>query len=726
MSNQAFLQHLNEVQYQAVIHTEGSALILAGAGSGKTRVLTSRIAWLLHEGLATANQILAVTFTNKAAKEMVTRISAMLPFALERAWIGTFHGLCNKMLRIHAPDAGLTPTFQIMDAADQLSMVKRLLKAANLPEERYKPSQVTGFINGQKEQGIRATDAIDDNPFTHELIQIYQVYEQECQANNLVDFAELLLRSYELLQKNERIRSHYQNRFTHILVDEFQDTNDLQYLWLKMLAAKHQHVFAVGDDDQSIYSFRGANTANMMKFERDFNVKHIFRLEQNYRSFGHILDAANAIISHNNARLGKNLWTDAGLGEKIACYEALSDQTEAKWITSKIETLKFKGIKADQIAVLYRTNALSRALEHALFSAGINYRVYGGLRFFDRAEIKHAMAYLRLIANHRDDQAFLRIVNFPPRGIGAKSVERLQEIATLQDIALFHTISQASGRSAANLASFGQQIASFGVKARELPLNEMVSEVIDTFGLIDHYRTEKDGLDRIDNLQELISAAAVFSEEYVAQDNEDISTLDAFLAHASLEAGEFRQQDDTQAAIQLMTIHAAKGLEFDTVFLAGCEDGLLPHENCLVDANAIEEERRLMYVAITRAQRQLYLTYSRSRMLHGQTRYLLRSRFLDEIPESTIECEQESEYATYTAPAHPKYSARTQYLKSTSMPARTVMGFKAGQLVSHSKFGEGTIISIEGMDNDARVEVNFSKAGTKWLALAYAKLTVLG
>ena len=723
MHDLPFLRHLNDAQHEAVTCPEGSALILAGAGSGKTRVLTSRIAWLLHAGHAHPNQILAVTFTNKAAKEMIARISAMLPFAPERSWIGTFHGLCNKMLRIHAKEAGLSSTFQIMDTADQLAMIKRLLKAANLPEERYRPSQVAQFINGQKEQGLRASDVSDDNPWVHDAMTIYAAYETQCQSDNLVDFAELLLRSFELLQKNEPIRNHYQQRFTHILVDEFQDTNRLQYRWLKLLAGDRNTLFAVGDDDQSIYSFRGATTTNMQHFERDFQVKNLIRLEQNYRSFGHILDAANAVISYNGARLGKNLWTDAGSGDPILCYEAQSDLSEARWIANRLESHLFRGTPASEIAILYRTNALSRVLEHALFSAGIAYRVYGGLRFFDRMEIKHAMAYLRLIANHADDQAFLRIVNFPPRGIGAKSVERQQEIAALQGISLFHTISQSSGRGATSLIQFGQFIASMGQKARQLPLEELVSVVIHDTGLIDYYRNEKEGTDRIENLQELVSAARLFAEEYVEDENEGVSVLDGFLTHTSLEAGEFQNQDTQQSAVQLMTIHAAKGLEFDVVFLAGCEEGILPHENSLAQTSSLEEERRLMYVAITRAKRQLYLSCSRSRMLHGQTRYLLRSRFIDEIPETTITFEQESDY---DRPIQKSNGQQFNRPTSATTSKKTVQGFFIGQLVTHAKFGEGTITAIEGQAADARVEVRFKKAGTKWLALEYAKLTPAG
>ncbi|MBZ0126339.1 MAG: UvrD-helicase domain-containing protein, partial [Rhodocyclaceae bacterium] len=653
----SFLSGLNPPQHAAVTLPPQHALILAGAGSGKTRVLTTRIAWLIQTGQAGPHGILAVTFTNKAAKEMMVRLTAMLPINTRGMWIGTFHGLCNRMLRAHHRDAGLPQLFQILDSADQLAAVKRLLKALNVDDEKFPPRDVVNFINGQKEAGLRpdAAEAWDD--YTRKRVELYREYEAQCQREGVVDFAELLLRSYELLARNEPIRLHYQSRFRHILVDEFQDTNVLQYRWLKLLAGHPSpptplplagegsvesrsrgsngmgaSLFCVGDDDQSIYAFRGAEVGNMRDFEREFRVDNVIRLEQNYRSHGNILDAANAIIKNNAARLGKNLWTDAGTGEPIRVYEAFNDTEEARWIVEEVKSLSLDGMARREMALLYRSNAQSRVLEHALFSAGLPYRVYGGLRFFERQEVKHALAYLRLIANADDDGAFLRVVNFPARGIGARSIEQLQDAAKATKVSLCE-----AAKEGGKAAAFAELIRKLKEACEGLTLPETVEQVLALSGLRTHYQNEKEGQDRLANLDELVNAAANFvAEEGTADAEGELSgDLAAFLSHASLEAGE-HQAGEGDDALQLMTVHSAKGLEFDAVFISGLEEGLFPHENSVREEKGLEEERRLMYVAVTRARQRLYISHAQTRMLHGQTRYNLPSRFFDEIPEELL------------------------------------------------------------------------------------------
>ncbi|WP_172204536.1 UvrD-helicase domain-containing protein [Niveibacterium sp. COAC-50] len=715
----SLLDNLNPEQLAAVTLPPQPALILAGAGSGKTRVLTTRIAWLISTGQTTPHGLLAVTFTNKAAKEMLARLSAMLPINTRGMWIGTFHGLCNRLLRAHYRDAGLPETFQILDSADQLAAIKRLLKALNVDDEKYPPRDLQHFINGNKEAGVRADAAEAWDDWTRKKVALYAEYERQCQKEGVVDFAELLLRAYELLTRNEPLRAHYQSRFRHILVDEFQDTNRLQYLWLKLLAGHGgpapAAVFAVGDDDQSIYAFRGADVGNMRDFEREFAVKSVIRLEQNYRSHGNILDAANAIIANNSRRLGKNLWTEAGAGEPIRLYEALTDMDEARWIVEEIQSLIRDGAARSDIALLYRSNAQSRVLEHQLFSTGIPYRVYGGLRFFERQEIKHALAYLRLIANADDDTAFARVVNFPTRGIGARSLELLADSARTYNTSLYATVPHLAGRPAASLAVFVRLIEDMRQATRDLPLPEVIDHVLEHSGLRAHYRAEREGEERLANLDELLNAGANFISE--AED----PTLTGFLAHASLEAGE-HQADAGQEAIQLMTVHAAKGLEFDAVFLTGVEEGLFPHENSIQETDGLEEERRLMYVAVTRARKRLYLTLAQSRMLHGQTRYSLKSRFIDEIPPQLIKwLTPRQAAARYYEPS--QESAHRTPPRASSVPSRDLGGFRIGQLVRHAKFGEGVIVSAEGSGGDAKVQINFGGAhGIKWLMLAMAKL----
>ena len=728
----SLLDHLNAPQLAAVTLPPAHALILAGAGSGKTRVLTTRIAWLISTGQVSPPGVLAVTFTNKAAKEMQTRLAGMLPINVRGMWIGTFHGLCNRLLRAHYRDAGLPQLFQILDSADQQASVKRLLKSLNVDDEKFPPRELCHFINAQKEQGLRAgaVEAYDD--WARKRVGLYEAYEAQCQREGVVDFAELLLRSYELLERNEPLRRHYQERFRHILVDEFQDTNKLQYRWLKLLAGGGAHLFCVGDDDQSIYAFRGADVGNMADFEREFKVQNMIRLEQNYRSHGNILDAANAIIKNNPSRLGKNLWTEAGSGEPIRIYESYSEGDEARWIVEEVKALTRDGHARAEIALLYRSNAQSRALEHALFNAGLPYRVYGGLRFFERAEIKHALAYLRLIANTEDDTAFARVVNFPARGIGARSLENLQDAAKAAASSLHAAIPQVAGAGGAKLAAFAALI----VKLREaahLPLPELVDHVVELSGLRAHYKNEKEGQERLDNLDELINAAASFvAEEGVPNQDGEITgefgnDLSSFLAHASLEAGE-HQAGEGDDALQLMTVHSAKGLEFNVVFISGLEDGLFPHENSMNEDKGLEEERRLMYVAVTRARQRLYLSFAQTRMLHGQTRYNLPSRFLDEVPEELVKwltpragkggfAAPEGGSRAYGAPGAPTYSSTPRRSESSGGS-----GFRIGQSVMHAKFGLGVIVNAEGSGTDARVQVNFGNAGMKWLALSVAKL----
>ena len=763
------LATLNPEQSAAVTLPAEHALILAGAGSGKTRVLTTRIAWLLQNGYVSPGGILAVTFTNKAAKEMMTRLSAMLPVNVRGMWIGTFHGLCNRFLRSHFRMAGLPQAFQILDTQDQLSAIKRLCKQYQIDDERFPPKQMAYFISGCKEEGLRPKDVVASDPDTRKKVEVYQLYEEQCQREGVVDFGELMLRSYELLRDNDPVREHYQRRFRHILIDEFQDTNKLQYAWIKMLAGQGGDgiaspdgaggaVLAVGDDDQSIYAFRGARVGNMADFVREFQVQHQIKLEQNYRSFSNILDSANALISHNSKRLGKNLRTDAGPGEPVRVYEAPSDFAEAQWMVDEMKQLVRDDVERKEIAVLYRSNAQSRVIETALFNAGMPYRVYGGLRFFERAEIKHALAYLRLLENPNDDTSFMRVVNFPARGIGARSIELLQDVAKATGCSLHDAVSALPGRAGAVIASFVAKVDVLREQTTGMNLRNIIELMLDQSGLLEHYRLDREGADRIENLEELVNAAESFvmqegfgrdaagmtplvsspdatAEDPFGETGETLSPLVAFLTHAALEAGDNMAQAG-QDAIQLMTVHSAKGLEFDCVFITGMEEGLFPHENSMSDHEGLEEERRLMYVAITRARKRLYLSHSQTRMLHGQTRYNLKSRFFDELPEECLK---------YLTPKHqPSAAARSWgqtfapnsgagYAYSTGAAAgfgsevarkeEPAHGLKVKQKVFHAKFGEGTVLTLEGSGADARAQISFPRHGTKWLALSVAKLT---
>jgi DNA helicase-2/ATP-dependent DNA helicase PcrA len=720
--NPALLSGLNPEQRAAVELPAQSALILAGAGSGKTRVLTTRIAYLISTGQASPQGLLAVTFTNKAAKEMLARLSAMLPINTRGMWIGTFHGLCNRMLRAHHREANLPQTFQILDSGDQLSAIKRVMKLLNVDDEKFPPREMQWFISGSKEQGLRAADVEAFDPYTRRKVEVFAEYDAQCQREGVVDFSELLLRCYELLARNQQLREHYQARFRHILVDEFQDTNPLQYRWLKLLAGRDNSIFAVGDDDQSIYAFRGATVGNMQELLRDFRIANVIKLEQNYRSLGNILDAANALIARNRERLGKNLWTAETKGDPLRIYEAPTDMEEARFIVEEVEQLRQEGVRLSEIALLYRSNAQSRVLEHALVSAGLSYRVYGGLRFFERQEIKHALAYLRLLENTDDDNALLRIINFPTRGIGARSVEQLQEAARTNNTTLFDAAARAGGK----VTAFVGLVEMMRNEIRELPLPEIVDHVLQHSGLIAHYQNEtgakkREAQERLENLNELITAATMFVHE-----NEDDS-LTAFLTHAALEAGE-HQAGEGDDALHLMTVHAAKGLEFHTVFITGLEQGLFPHQNSLDAEGGLDEERRLMYVALTRARRRLYLTFAQSRMLHGQVNYGMASSFLRELPQELLHW--------LTPKYEPRFGSASAPKAGYTQPARDEGGFGAapapaadspwriGQRVFHQKFGEGVVMGVKG-GTEGQVQVNFKHAGTKWLALEYAKLTAV-
>jgi DNA helicase II / ATP-dependent DNA helicase PcrA len=728
------LTRLNSRQLKAVTLPHVSALILAGAGSGKTRVLTTRVAWLIQTGQVGPHGVLAVTFTNKAAREMLTRISAMLMINTRGMWVGTFHGLCNRMLRAHYRDAGLPQTFQILDSQDQLALIKRLLKAMNVDDERFPPRELQYFVNANKEAGLRSAAVEAHDERSKRLNELYAEYDQQCNREGVVDFAELLLRCFELLTRNEILRSHYQRRFSHILVDEFQDTSRLQYLWLKLLAGSHNAVFAVGDDDQAIYAFRGASAQNIFEFEREFASGNLIKLEQNYRSQGHILEAANALITHNRKRLGKDLWTDAGDGEPLRVYEAGTDIDEAAFILEEVKSLRSEGTSLSEMALLYRSNAQSRVLEHALFTAGLPYRVYGGLRFFERQEIKHALAYLRLVANPDDDGAFTRVLNLPARGVGNRSLEQVQDTSKQRGVSLWQSAraNPPAGKAGQGVTGFIRLIEGLREDCLGLALPELVALVIERSGLTGHYQAERDGKDRIENLEELVNAAGSFNaegstliraeddavkgieERETSAGDPRLHALSDFLVHAALEAGE-HQAAPGQHALQLMTVHSAKGLEFDVVFVSGLEEGLFPHDNSLSEADGVEEERRLMYVALTRARRRLYLSHAQTRMLHGQTRYNIASRFLREIPQHLIQLAnvQFVKVAKTTNAAH---AVAAVGIPSAASP------WRIGQDVVHPKFGPGVIVSVRGRGSDARVMVNFRRDGMKELALEYAKL----
>ncbi|MGI9301829.1 MAG: DNA helicase II [Gammaproteobacteria bacterium] len=717
------LDPLNEAQREAVAAPLGPALVLAGAGSGKTRVLVHRIAWLCQvEGLSPYS-VLAVTFTNKAAAEMRGRVEGLLGMNVGGMWVGTFHGLSHRLLRSHAQEAGLPQTFQILDSDDQLRLVRRVLKGLDLDESKWPPKQAQWFINGRKDDGLRPKHLDDEgDPVSRQLIRIYTAYQAACEHAGLVDFAELLLRTLELLRNHESLLAHYRERFRHVLVDEFQDTNAIQYAWLRLMAGERTPVFVVGDDDQSIYGWRGARIENIQNFGRDYPDTQTFRLEQNYRSTGAILQAANTLIDNNQGRMGKNLWTAGEDGDPIYLYAAYNEQDESRFVTDKILDWVAQGNMRHEVAVLYRSNAQSRVLEELCMARRIPYRVYGGFRFFERAEIKDSLAYLRLTANHDDDASFERVVNLPPRGIGNRTLDTLRTHAQAQTISMWAAAkalieaSALNARAANALAGFLKLINDISNGIAMLPLHEQVDHAIQHSALKKHYGKEsgEKGRARVENLEELVNAARGFTLE--PEQQAGMTPLDAFLAHAALEAGE-GQGDAWEDCVQLMTLHSAKGLEFPLVFLVGMEEGLFPSSMSMEEPGRLEEERRLCYVGITRACRQLVMTYAESRHRYGNVNYNPPSRFIGEIPGELI------------AEVRP----RLKVSQPVYQPGRRVPvieepldgGIRIGQRVAHIKFGEGVVLDSEGRGGAARVHVNFESVGSKWLVLSYAKLEVI-
>jgi ATP-dependent DNA helicase UvrD/PcrA len=718
------LNPLNDEQRAAVTAPLGPVLVLAGAGSGKTRVLTHRIAWVIQAEGASPHNILAVTFTNKAAAEMRGRVERLLGVPGGALWIGTFHGLAHRLLRIHWREAHLVQGFQIIDSEDQQRLIKKLIRAAELDETRWIPREVQWFINANKDEGRRPRHLKDGNdPTRMQLIRLYASYEEACARAGAVDFAELLLRAYELWRDNPELLAHYRRRFQHVLVDEFQDTNGIQYEWLRLIAPGTpdaqgyvSYPFVVGDDDQSVYAFRGARVANLQEFRRDYSNAQLFRLEQNYRSTANILAAANGLIGHNNSRLGKNLWTNGEKGEPIRLYTAFNERDEAEFVTHRIREHVAHGGLRREVAILYRSNAQSRVFEEAFLSARVPYRVYGGLRFFERAEIKDALAYLRLIANRRDDASFERVVNLPTRGVGAKSLDVLRDYARANSTSLWDAAAAAiaagtlGAKAAMAVHGFMGLIERIAADSGSLALHEQVDQVLKGSGLIEHFRREKAerGEARVENLDELVSAARGFAPEA-----SDLPPLESFLAHAALESGE-GQADEWEDCVQMMTLHTAKGLEFPVVFLCGMEEGLFPHQRSLNDLEGLEEERRLCYVGMTRAMRQLYLTCAEQRRLHGVDSYGQASRFIREIPEELVE------------EVRPRVQVSRPVAVGRFRPQEpAVGGVRLGARVRHGKFGEGVILSVEGNGAQARVQVSFERQGTKWLMVQYANLEPL-
>jgi DNA helicase-2/ATP-dependent DNA helicase PcrA len=712
------LNPLNDAQRAAVTAPLGPVLVLAGAGSGKTRVLTHRIIWVIQAENASPHSILAVTFTNKAAAEMRGRVEQLLSMPSGGLWIGTFHGIAHRLLRLHWREAGLVQGFQILDSEDQQRLIKKMIKAQNLDESRWVPREVQGFINSNKDEGLRPKDIKDkDDPTRAQFIRLYADYETACAKAGVVDFAELLLRAFELWRDNAGLLAHYRQRFRHVLVDEFQDTNSIQYGWLKLLVGKEGYPFVVGDDDQSIYRWRGAKVENLHQFRRDYPTAVLCRLEQNYRSTAAILAAANGLISHNSGRLGKNLWTSGAQGDPIRLYAAFNERDEAEFVTHRIRDWVAHGGTRREIAILYRSNAQSRVFEEAFISGRIPYKVYGGLRFFERAEIKDALAYLRLISNRKDDASFERVVNLPTRGIGAKSLDAIREYAKGAGSTMWEAAAASIGdtlgpKASQALHGFMSLVERLAHEVTNLPLHEQVDHVLQGSGLIEFYKKEKGdrGEGRVDNLDELVSAARGFTPEGV---DGELPPLESFLAHAVLESGE-GQGGAWEDCVQMMTLHTAKGLEFPMVFLCGMEDGLFPHQRSLNDIDGLEEERRLCYVGMTRAMKQLFLTYAEQRRLHGVDSYGAPSRFIKETPEELIE-----EIRPRVQVSRPVAVGRFR----PEEPA--VAGVRLGARVRHGKFGEGVILNVEGNGAHARVQVSFESQGTKWLMVQYANLEPL-
>jgi DNA helicase II / ATP-dependent DNA helicase PcrA len=716
------IDDLNDKQREAVSAGLTNILVLAGAGSGKTRVLVHRIAWLIEVEKLSPFNILAVTFTNKAAHEMKTRIASMIGMRANTMWVGTFHGLAHRILRAHWEPAGLAKNFQIIDSNDQFRLIRRIIREKQLDEAKWPPRQAQSYINQKKDHGLRPDDIKGTHDHFESVMQnIYEQYEAICQKSGLVDFAEMLLRAYDVLRKHEDIKQHYQKRFRYILVDEFQDTNTLQYNWLRLLATPQNNTMIVGDDDQSIYSWRGARVDNIHRFEKDYPEVKTIRLEQNYRSTGHILSAANQLIANNSNRLGKNLWTASGDGERISLYAAFNDTDEARFIISRIKKWRDDNGSLSECAILYRSNAQSRLLEEVLIQAALPYRIYGGLRFFERAEIKDCLAYLNLICHYHNDAAFERIVNHPPRGIGARTIEYVRELAKERDQSLWTATQNVvaekrlPSRATGALNAFIGLIEEAALTIKELDLAESIEHMIHHAGLRAHFqkdRTER-GCSRVENLDELISAAQQFNPDDL---DENIPLLSAFLTHAALEAGE-TQAAKHQDCVQLMTLHSAKGLEFPLVFLSGMEEGLLPHQMSMEDPNGLAEERRLCYVGMTRAMKKLYFTYAESRFLYGQEKMQCLSRFLGELPQTCLE-----DVRARTKVSTP-VSSRRRYTTEQSVTSSNGVSLQIGQQVRHRKFGNGVIINIEGSGAKARLHINFGRSvGSKWLMMEYANL----
>ena len=731
------LDELNDAQREAVAVDDRHALILAGAGSGKTRVLIHRIAWLIQVMGFSAYNILAVTFTNKASSEMRGRVDELIGNDAQGITMGTFHGIAYRLLRTHYSEVGLPQTFQILDADDQKRVIKRLLKIMELDETQWPHKQVQAFINGEKEEG-RRPQHIDPghNPYIVKMVQIYQAYEEQCQRSGLVDFAELLLRAHELWLKNPQVLAHYQARYRHILVDEFQDTNSLQYAWLRVLTGENGRLFIVGDDDQSIYGWRGAKIENIRQFDRDFNDVKTVRLEQNYRSTGTILKAANELIAHNEDRMGKNLWCAGEDGEQIDIYEAFNEQDEARYLCNKIESWVEQGGNRTDIAILYRSNALSRVIEHSLLQSKIPYRVYGGLRFYDRAEIRDVLAYLRLLLNREDDAAFERVYNHPPRGIGNKTADMIRMEAKLNQISLWQAAQQMvehglTARAKTSVANFISLVEQLDEQTNHLDLQDQVMKIITQSGLQMHFEKDKteQGLGRLENVDELINAASTFKptelvEEATGESPEESGVdfmddtifqnpLAEFLAQAALEAGE-QQADKWEESVQLMTLHSAKGLEFPLVFMIGLEEGLFPSQQSREDPNKVEEERRLAYVGVTRARTKLVISHANRRRMHGKEFYPQPSRFIKELPQDCLNTVRVANNSGFN-----NYDSYAKYIKN---PTINESGYEVGSRVFHQKFGEGTVLSAEGDGESSRVQINFKHAGSKWLVAAFANL----
>ena len=721
------LDPLNDAQREAVTAPAGHLLVLAGAGSGKTRVLVHRIAWLLATRDATPFGVLAVTFTNKASSEMRTRIEAMLGRPVGGMWVGTFHGLAHRLLRIHWQDAGLREDFQILDSDDQRRCIRRVLRDLDLDEQRWPPRQVQGFINSRKDEGLRAEHIEGrDDAWMERMLRIYATYQETCERTGVVDFAELLLRCHELFRDRDDVLAHYRERFRHILVDEFQDTNTIQYAWLRLLAGSQGYLFCVGDDDQSVYGWRGARIENIQQFPRDFAQVATVRLERNYRSSANILAAANALIAHNQGRMGKNLWTEDGDGDPIAVYAGFNDIDEARFIVSRIRQWVDTGGRRDEVAILYRVSAQSRVLEEALIAQGVAYRVYGGLRFYERAEIKSALAYCRLARNRDEDAAFERIVNLPPRGIGARTVDTLRAEAKQRGESLWaaalRTIAEGmvGARAAGALKRFIELIDELASGFHDIALHEQIETAVESSGLLEYYQREKidRAQTRIENLKELVIAAGQFVADGEDQDPQD--PLTAFLSHAALEAGE-EQAADGEDLVSLMTLHSAKGLEFPAVFLCGMEEGLFPHSRSSDDPAKLEEERRLCYVGMTRAKRKLCMSYAESRRLYGGSdRYSTPSRFLRELPPERVE-----EVRLRGTVSRPVMRGPARRGAGSESMHEGSNGMRLGQRVRHPKFGEGVVLMYEGQGTHARVQINFEAAGSKWLVVGYANLVTV-